>query len=117
MVRRIKVAPMIEESPLMYFSQARRVRGLHLNFSDVLGRYMSLATTLELVPEDSPERKRLLDEKDEVLRDIFSIAWTASGSDRESISKMAATAVNPDMAREVTDLIVAALTQNTLYIY
>ncbi|MBD5370000.1 MAG: hypothetical protein HDR80_02490 [Bacteroides sp.] len=117
MVRRIKVAPMIEESPLMYFSQARRVRGLHLNFSDVLGRYMSLATTLELVPEDSPERKRLLDEKDEVLRDIFSIAWTVSGSDRESISKMAATAVNPDMAREVTDLIVAGLTQNTLYIY
>lgn len=116
LVRNIALDEDSKTTSTLYFSTLRTIRYSNVKFSDALGRYISAAASLELSPlhdeEDkiTEDAKKLLNEKDRAIKDIFSIVWTLPVGDRSQLEAVVNVASDSDISYQLRATIVSALT-------
>lgn len=122
-VRNIALEEESKAAPTLYYSTFRTVRFSNMKFSDALGRFISADAALELssVHDESgnvtEDAKKLLNEKDRAIKDIFSIVWTLPVGDRRQLEAVVNVAADADISFQLRATIVSALTLAILQAY
>lgn len=115
-VRSIEVEQEMKDSPLLFYTHLRNNDFSKRNFSEAFGRFIS-ASSEELFTDDEVLIKKCYEEKDQALKDIFSIVWTLPIGYSEELKSISSVAAGRDTDPELAALIISALTLNLLTIY
>lgn len=116
LVRSMEVEQDMKDSLLLYYSQSRSNSYSGRTFSDALGRYLSAESAL-LFAESESARESVARERSAAASDVFSVVWTLPIGRVDELKSAVASANNPDISEDLRLLIVAALTQNLLFVY
>lgn len=112
-----------ESNPKLFYSTLRTVSFSNLNFGDALGRYLSADAGLQLTglyDENgmlSDDAKKILNEKDRAIKDLFSVVWTLPVGDSSQLEAIVNVASDNDISYQLRGTIVAALTMGLMNTY
>lgn len=115
LVKNQEIEELIDSSPMQYFSTLRTVRFSKLSFGDALGRFLSSDASLQLTQiydgdgNLNEEARKILNEKDRAIKDIFSIVWTLPAGEKKQMDEVVNIASDSDISFQLRGVIVSAL--------